>query len=455
MSECLLTLRDYGVAFGDKIVLNGVNLQIPPRGIVVLMGPVGTGKSTLLRTLSGANDGNPSLRTWGEVEFAGAPLGQGELPALVAQKTRLMMASIRENIVNDMPERHSLDLVQQRDVARRLLNRAGLHELSNRLNDNVVDFPLAVQRHLAIARCVAANPKLMFVDEPTTGLNDEDAQRLLDYLSREAEQRAIVVVLHNQKQALQLGGSTALLAGGWIHEMQNTADFFVMPKTPAARDFVNSGSCSVPSPGTPKEHLDDTYVEQISMDEVSQSADTYSRRPDVPEVGRKFKNDAFGPRNFLWLRKGELAGTPRPGLFVDLEYDLAALRRVGITVLVSLTASPIAPDKLAPFEIQGVAFPIEDMGAPTIEASMMLCAQVAKLIAQGEAVAMHCKAGMGRTGTMLAAQLIWEGQTALDALNTARRIEPRWVQSETQVRFLEAFATALAVGNKERRVRSS
>ncbi|MDD4958907.1 MAG: hypothetical protein PHS51_06125, partial [Gallionella sp.] len=54
-----------------------------------------------------------------------------------------------------------------------------------------------------------------------------------------------------------------------------------------------------------------------------------------------------------------------------------------------------------------------------------------------------CLAGMGRTGTILAAYLIWEGQSALDALETARSIEPRWVQSQAQVSFLTAFELAL------------
>lgn len=443
MNDSLLSLREYGVAFGDKIILNGVNLEIPARGIVVLVGPAGTGKSTLLRTLAGLNDANPSLRIWGEAEYAGMPIGQSELPALVAQKTQLMMASIRENIVNEMPERHTLDQLQQRDVAQRLLSKAGLDELVDCLDDNAVDFSLGVQRHLAIARTVAANPRLIFVDEPTTGLEEEDSQRLLNYLMQEAERRAVVVVVHNQKQAIKLSGQTALLAGGWIHEVQPTADFFTTPQSQAARDFVRSGSCCVPAPDTPDEHLDNKVTEVV--DTVDVPAKTI--RPMVPEVARKYKSDAFGPRNFLWLRKGELAGTPRPGLLIELDYDLAALQRVGVTVLVSLTTKPVDPEALVEYGIKGIAFPIKDMGVPTIEAAMEFCEQMEELVEQGEAIAMHCKAGMGRTGTMLVAQLIWEGESALDALEAARSIEPRWVQSEAQVAFLEEFALAVANTN--------
>lgn len=450
MSDSLLSLREYGVAFGDKIVLNGVNLEIPPRGMTVLIGPAGTGKSTLLRTLSGINDASPSLRSWGDVEYAGMPIGQSEMPALVAQKTQLLMASVRENIVNEMPERHTLDLSQQRDVAKRLLEKAGLDELVDKLDANVVDFPVGVQRHLAIARTVAANPKLIFVDEPTTGLDEQETQRLMNYLTQEAERRAVLVVVHNQREAISLGGQTALLAGGWIHELQDTADFFSAPKSQAAKDFVRSGSCCVPAPDTPDEYLDNTQAEIQESSEQS-NATVKSIRPKIPEAAQKYKSDSFGPRNFLWLRKGQLAGTPKPGLLIELDYDLTALKRVGVSVLVSLTTRPINKKSLDKFGIKGIAFPIKDMGVPTIDAAMDFCEQMEALIEQGEAIAMHCKAGMGRTGTMLVAQMIWEGETALNALETARSIEPRWVQSEEQVKFLEEFALAVSNSNMSKR----
>ncbi len=69
----LLALRGFGVAFRERIILGDIDLEIPDRGVVVLLGPGGTGKSTLLRTIAGFNDANPSLRTWGEALFLGAP----------------------------------------------------------------------------------------------------------------------------------------------------------------------------------------------------------------------------------------------------------------------------------------------------------------------------------------------------------------------------------------------
>jgi atypical dual specificity phosphatase len=159
----------------------------------------------------------------------------------------------------------------------------------------------------------------------------------------------------------------------------------------------------------------------------------------LPKEAKEYVSDALGPRNFLWLKKGILAGTPQPGIVADLDYDLKALQRVGVTKLITLLEKQLDPEPMKNYGIECLWFPIDDMHAPNIDEAIKWCKRVEKYMKDDEVVAYHCKAGMGRTGTMLTAQLIWEGMTALDALETARKIEPRWVQSEVQIKFLEDF----------------
>lgn len=434
MTETVLTMKEFGVAFGEKIILSSVTLKVPHRGAVVLMGPAGTGKSTLLRTIAGFNDNNPSLRTWGDVEYLGAPLGEAGVPALVSQNARLMLSSIFDNMVSELPERQSLTQAQQQDVVIRLLERAGLEQLCDRLNEKVADLSLGMQRHLAIARTAASNPRVLFIDEPTTGIEDADTESLLNYIKMESEHRAVVVILHNQKQAKRLEGKVGLLAGGWIQEFASNKKFFSNPKSSLAQDFVRSGSCHSPSPDAKP----DEYAPKLP------------KAPPMPKKARKFISDSFGPRGFLWLKKGMLAGTPRPGLVADIEYDLKALKRVGVSVLVSLTENRVDSNELKAFDIKHVEFPIPDMGAPSIEDAIEMCERINEMMNNDEVLAVHCKAGLGRTGTILVSQLIWEGMSALDALEKARRIEPRWVQSEEQVEFLERFAEAVRQNDGER-----
>jgi atypical dual specificity phosphatase len=431
----LLSLHKFGIAFGDKIVLRSVDLDIPDSGCVVLMGPAGTGKSTLLRTLCGINEAVANMRTWGEAIYAGTRLGESERPSLVAQHARLMLASILENTMYELPERQSLTIPQQRELAKRLLILAGLDRLVNELDSPVVELPLATQRHLAIMRTAAANPRLLCIDEPTTGLTQDESASLLSYVKQLAERHAILIVLHNQQEARQLGGHAALLAGGWIQEARASDEFFNRPENKVTQEYVRNGNCTVPSPNSKPEDLDEFT--------------DYPTPPPMLEEASNYISDAYGPRGFLWLKKGLLAGTPKPGVVMDEAYDLKALHRVNIKVLISLTEDRFDPDLLSQYGIEGWWMPITDMDAPSIDEAIDMCAKVSRQITQQQAVAYHCKAGLGRTGTMLAAQLIWEGCTALDALEKARKIEPRWVQSNKQLEFLEQFACAVANLNQD------
>jgi len=432
VNEAVLQLKEFGVAFGEKIILSSVTLDVPSRGVMVLMGPAGTGKSTLLRTLAGVNSAIPSMQTWGDAMFAGRPLTDMNAPSLVAQNVKLMMASVLENVIAELPERQDLTKKQQRDLAKRLLSNAGLEELLDCLDEPVVNLPSHLQRHLAIVRSTAANPKLLCIDEPTTGIGDIESKNLIRYIRHEAEKRAVIVVVHNQKHARQLQGITGLLAGGVMQEIGNSDDFFTTPKSEVTKTFVRSGSCCVPSPNAKPEEVED------EIPEVHVAA-----KNKVAEFSKKYVSDALGPRGFMWLKNGILAGTPRPGIVTDLEYDLAALKRVGVTVLVSLTTTAVDSDKLGEYGIKHVWLPVKDMGAPSSSDAMYLNKKIAEFMEQGEVIAVHCRAGLGRTGTILASQLIWEGIRALDALEAVRRIEPRWVQSDEQVAFLEEYEKAL------------
>ncbi|MBI3479910.1 MAG: dual specificity protein phosphatase family protein [Nitrosomonadales bacterium] len=308
----------------------------------------------------------------------------------------------------------------------RLLERAKLNELCDKLDEPVINLTLAQQRHLAILRLAAAGPRLLCIDEPTTGLSDEESARLLDYMREEATRRALLVVLHNQRHARLLGGEAVLMAGGYVQEQQSIPQIFDHPVTAAAREFSRNGTCTVASPGANPEELDESVPVP----------------PPLPKAALNYVGSSAGPRGFLWLKHGQLAGTPAPGVYYDMEYDLKALQRVGVTTLVTLTETALDEARLAPFGIKSIWEAIPDMEAPTPEQGERLCLLIEQLLAQQEVVAVHCRAGLGRTGTVLAAHLIWEGNSALGALETVRRIEPRWVQSQVQVDFLEAFALA-------------
>ncbi len=161
----------------------------------------------------------------------------------------------------------------------------------------------------------------------------------------------------------------------------------------------------------------------------------------VPEPYHLAPSEYYGPQNFHWLIRGRLAGMPRPGLLLPMEKDLESLNRMGISLLVTLTKEWEPPvSTLKSFNIDSLNVPIVDMGPPTIEQACMTCAKVDEYVSSERAVVFHCHGGHGRTGTLLASQLIWYSPDSDAAIKSVKRACNKWIESEEQMEFLEEFA---------------
>jgi atypical dual specificity phosphatase len=427
-STPLLSVRSFGVAFGDQTVFANVSFELARVGMASLLGPAGAGKSTLLRTLAGLNDAHPELATWGEVLFDGQPLQPsptGEVRrgvGLVTQHAKFFLDSVRENLVSALPNRAELAPAAQTSVVAALLRKNGLGELAHRLDDDVVSLSTPLQRRLAVIRATVSDPPLLLADEPTAGLEDHDAVDVLALLRAHAQTHAVLFVTHNQRYARVAGGTTILLAGGRVQEVSPADTFFTEPVTGSGRRFVRTGGCADASPNARREDL--------------RSSAPPPPTPTLPPARSRYE----GPRGFFWLVPGRLGGLPRPGVVAPVEHDLDGLQRLGVTTLVTLEEEPTVDREL--LDRRGIAsihFPIVDMGTPQLAAAHELAERLETLQRESHVVAVHCRAGLGRTGLVLACQLIFQGDCARDAIERIRRLSPKCIQSAAQVEFLSKY----------------
>lgn len=426
----VLRLSGFGVAYGSSVVLAEVDLEVPARGVTVLFGPAGTGKSTLLRTIAGLLNHQPDVRTWGAATYLGQPLGAGPRPHLVVQDVRHFVSTVFRNLADMLPARASLTLEQKRTRVVEFLHEVGVPELVGWLEREAVQVPSPLLRLLPVLRALASEAPLICLDESTARLDAASVDRTLGLLRHYATTRAVLFVTHHQGHARAVADHCALMAGGRVLEAAPAAEFFARPRSDLTRHFLETGGVPVASPMAAPEVLAEGVAPPPPLPPAA---------VDVLEA-RGWE----GPRQFRWLLPGRLGGCPRPGIVDAVEDDLAALRRVGVDLLVSLEETvTVSPSLCAQVGIESIHFPIIDMKAPPCASAAAFCAMLADRLARGARIAIHCRAGHGRTGTMLAALRIFHGLTAVEALDEVRGVNPKWVTSDEQVRFLDVFAAHL------------
>lgn len=138
--------------------------------------------------------------------------------------------------------------------------------------------------------------------------------------------------------------------------------------------------------------------------------------------------------NFGWIREGELAGMGYPDA-----RSWSRLAEEGVGAVVSLTRRP-PPGDPADAGLMALHAPIADFGTPSLEALERTLTFIHEQVKAGRAVVVHCQAGQGRTGLILAAYLVRDGMSADDAIDRVRMLRPGSIETPEQLRLVHRYA---------------
>jgi tungstate transport system ATP-binding protein len=229
-SDLPLLLVNARIVAGATTILDDVTLTIAAGPPTVLIGPNGGGKTTLLRAAMGLIPLTGGRITWGGREAA-TPARR----AIMFQRPTMLRRSTAGNLryalaAADVPP------AQRQHRAGELLTLVGLDGLGQRPARRLSG---GEQQRLALARALARDPAILFLDEPTASL-DPHATKAIEDIIRAVSARGVKVVMstHDLGQAKRLAGDIVLLHRGRLIESGPADAFFAAPNTGEAKRFI-------------------------------------------------------------------------------------------------------------------------------------------------------------------------------------------------------------------------
>jgi phosphate transport system ATP-binding protein len=235
------------VAYGEKVAIKDVHIDVHSNQVLALIGPSGCGKSTFLRSLNRMNDTVPGVSVTGHVELDGEPVyGPDVDPVLVRrrvgmvfQKSNPFPKSIFENVayglrIAGMRER---GLLAER-VERALRHAALWDEVKDRLDESGLALSGGQQQRLCIARALAVEPEVLLMDEPASALDPIATAKIEDLVADLRTDLTIVIVTHNMQQAARVSQRTGFFYMGKLVEVSDTTTIFTRPKERETEDYI-------------------------------------------------------------------------------------------------------------------------------------------------------------------------------------------------------------------------
>jgi polar amino acid transport system ATP-binding protein len=235
-----LSLSGVVKRYGAQAALDSVSLQLPEARTIVLIGPSGGGKSTLLRVLAGLE-----MPDQGRVEIDGEPLPVSEAELIryrrsigtVFQAYNLFPhLTALENVTLPLVQAHGYGKAAAHEYAMALLGR---FQLEAHAGKKPFELSGGQQQRVAIVRAVAIKPRFLLFDEPTSALDPEMTAEVLDIIAElRDEGRELILVTHNMGFAKRVADFGVFLSGGKILETATAHQLFSAPQNPELQGFL-------------------------------------------------------------------------------------------------------------------------------------------------------------------------------------------------------------------------
>ena len=234
-SQPLVEILDLHVRFGQRHVLRGVNLTIPPGQTLAIIGETGCGKTILLKTIIGL------IRpTYGKVLFDGHDLARMDEKELNRQRVRFGFLfqsaalfdsmTVGQNVAFPLREHTKYGESKVRDIVLARLEEVGLPD--SVAFQKPAELSGGMRKRVGLARALALNPELMVYDEPTTGLDPIVADVINELMMRTRRRNPVtsIIVTHDMRTATKVADRVMMMVP--VSRLEQDEPQFIFDGTP-------------------------------------------------------------------------------------------------------------------------------------------------------------------------------------------------------------------------------
>ena len=239
-SETIIKIENICKAFGEKVILDNVSLDIKRGEFVTLLGPSGCGKTTLLRMLAGFMQPDSGTIAMEDKDLLSIPPHQRPLNTVFQRYALFPHLNVYENIAFGL----KLKKVNTKEIEKRVRKALKMVSMTDYEDRDVNSLSGGQQQRVAIARAIVNQPQVLLLDEPLAALDlkmRKDMQMELKQM-HEALGITFIYVTHDQEEALTLSDTVVVMSEGKIQQIGAPIDIYNEPVNSFVADFIGESN---------------------------------------------------------------------------------------------------------------------------------------------------------------------------------------------------------------------
>jgi phosphate transport system ATP-binding protein len=236
-----IQIRGLHLWYGERLALDGVNLDVRRGSVTALIGPSGCGKTTLLRCMNRLNERYERTRTTGEIVVLGKNIRDQDVSlgdlrryvGMVFQRPNPLPLSIYENVMFGLRVHYATSdghSMIPDDIVEGALRAVALwDDTKDRLRASALSLSLEQQQKLCIARLLPLRPQVILMDEPCSALDARGTEAIEALIAGLTPVCTVVIVTHNMAQARRASDQCVFMLLGKVVEQGPTVEMFLRP----------------------------------------------------------------------------------------------------------------------------------------------------------------------------------------------------------------------------------